>query len=430
MLCELKRHPETGVLFYLPYYAQALTQRHKTVPDRRILDFKLYGLHQALVVALIGRAAAHFEATAVAVCGGGMEPTRIEEAVRQVPGAAIVFEASQERAKRHDGHRPTPESERARLAIRQPAEPLRRVLLVDDICTMGRSLSVYEELLRPHVAGEIVKLALAHANGDIACEVVASFEVEVPEILGADQGRDQGRDGLLVELLAWQDAIWAPLRAWWPGRRVTAMYEARRDFPKIGVRWVAGGSAQHRKATERTLAALAETGAVALFKAAVRTGGAKLTDQGEATARAVAGLPSLSDSFAVMCELEQAGGAAWEAALAGIEWADTERREPRQRLVTLEEILLPALARRWVESRSTVCGHVRYELTPDGREALAGGAPTQGADEYEPTPEAAARYCATFRHAEGLLATRTPQVPGEIGMIPLPLCEAGALSAD
>ena len=92
---------------------------------------------------------------------------------------------------------------------------------------------------------------------------------------------------------------------------------------------------------------------------AAKTLGVKLSDDGDAHARSLAGLPLLADSIPVLDEIAVLAtgrgasrylGQTWvpETVLASVQWGENDRRH---KLVEIEEKLLPALARGLVEKQ-------------------------------------------------------------------------------
>ena len=237
-------------------------------------------------------------------------------------------------------------------------------------------------------------------------------------------------DETLVRILARTDAVFLPLRRWEPQQRVTATYEARQAYRSAGVPWHVGGGAADRQRGARTLARLEKATMLTVFRSAVRPTGVRLRPFAEARARALAGLPPLPESrkllrrVAALQEASARGNGAWESWLAGVEWKDTREREARQKLVAVEEKALPALVRRWLLAGSTLEGHVCYMVTEAGREALGH---TQDGESQGAAPEETARrlYYEELKEAQASLLAQAPQRPGELGMIPIPLCEAG-----
>ncbi len=239
------------------------------------------------------------------------------------------------------------------------------------------------------------------------------------------------RDEVLVHILALTDTAFLPVRRWAAPRSVSAVYEARQAYISEGVPWRVGGAPAERQRAGRVLGELQDACLVTVFRNAVRATSVRLGDYAEALARALADLPSLADSRELLRRVaafqdacEEAGGT-WENWLAGVKWSDTEAREERRKLVAVEEKALPALARGWLATGSTIRGHVRYAATEAGRDALD----QESAPEPEDLPaadvEARATYYRELEDARAALRAKTPDRAGQVGMIPIPLCYAG-----
>ncbi len=237
-------------------------------------------------------------------------------------------------------------------------------------------------------------------------------------------------DMLLVAVLGRVDAAFLPARQWTPRARAACIYEARRDYPKRGVLWRPGGNASERKRNERRLGVLEVRGEVERSRNTLRTNAVRLTDMGEARARALAGLPGWDCALATLDELARLappGKGVWETWLADVEWADTADADARQMLATVAEMALPALVRGWVVSNSTVQGHVHYALTAAGRAALADWPDLPTVDELavDDCRSAHAVYCRERDRALMAFDFATPGNVGELGAIPIPVAEAG-----
>lgn len=233
---------------------------------------------------------------------------------------------------------------------------------------------------------------------------------------------------LLIEILAATDALWTPFRSFqYP--LPTVYYEGRKAFEAGGVTLPAGDGATARKRHQLALEAAAGKGLVRVSRRRGRHPAVKLSDRGEARARALCALPDFGEAFEAMQALADAPaalerGTLWasELALAGISAADTQDKDKRQALVRLEEKLLPALARRLVEAGSTSVGWVYYSLTASGRAALEADtiAPEIEPADVEPDADGARQYYEAFAQALEDIRGREPNVPGELGYMPLP----------
>jgi hypothetical protein len=161
----------------------------------------------------------------------------------------------------------------------------------------------------------------------------------------------------------------------------------------------------------------------------------KLTDTGEAQARALCDLPPVGDGWLTLVKLAahsipqpRTFDQRWvpETALAGVAWSDTADRAAREQIMAVENMALPALARGLVVANSDCRGRVYYSISPAGWSVLDNPhdyppdpAPAPAAD-----PEASAVYNERIVSAVHDLDTRAPERPGEIGYVPLPVSMA------
>jgi len=177
------------------------------------------------------------------------------------------------------------------------------------------------------------------------------------------------QDAVLVRILAATDAIWKPMRqADWGQPTPTVLYEHRKQFTSKGLPWHSGNPTEAgRKAEQRILEGLASAELVTLHgrerRAAVR-----LTEQGDILARALVGLGNVDAGHCSLCEvLRLQNPIASELWLAGLDnYAATD--DCRRELVIVQDLMLPALWRGWVESNSDCFGRAYYWATDRGRE--------------------------------------------------------------
>jgi len=243
------------------------------------------------------------------------------------------------------------------------------------------------------------------------------------------------RASILVQVLADTDAVWIPSRTW-NRPRPANVYFARLSFGKGGVPWESGGATEaDRKAAQRALEALAKAGAVNVRRPhRVKTLAVKLTDEAEAEARKLVGLPGMYSAWLSALEVAR-HSKRWgtpdvlmtdlwvsERKLIGERPPDEYRREA----VLVENMLLPALVRNYVGSCADGHGRVFYALTPAGWAWLdAGNEPPADDLDGEPDRDARAFYYERVRAALDRLDTADPPDPKEIGGIPLPLAIEG-----
>jgi len=225
---------------------------------------------------------------------------------------------------------------------------------------------------------------------------------------------------ILIDVLAATDAIFRPLRrADWTPPAPGNIWEARERFAVAGVAVPGGGSGAARVAHHRSVANLVDSGLLKLCG----VGHAGLTERGDATARALAGLPSVADAHAALREVilqarvADEGILTSELQLAGLQ-NYTDRCQPKLWEVSLT--LGPALSRGWIESRSDVHGRAYYTPTDAGLDAATRDAPTLPENLPNYSNELNERYYSQTVAARAALRTQKPSGPGEVGPIPLP----------
>ncbi len=237
-------------------------------------------------------------------------------------------------------------------------------------------------------------------------------------------------DHLLIRILASTDALWLPNRDY-SNRRGACIWEHRQAYRATGVRWASeGGSDAGRQAGGRLLSATTRAGLLVTARPRnTKTIGAKLTDAGEARARALAGLPGLADALHTMRVLESFedhpeavadSRLVPETIVAGVDarWHGLDTPEDRRPLVVVENLLLPALSRGWVEAQSDMQRRVYYAMTDRGAAALL-SPPDLAGDVPDEDPEAVAEYLRRLEVGAAAWSRMTPDKPGEIGPIPL-----------
>jgi hypothetical protein len=166
----------------------------------------------------------------------------------------------------------------------------------------------------------------------------------------------------------------------------------------------------------------------------------KLTDAGEAHARALCGLPSFADALVYLAKIVNpdrfyephgSAGARYvaEVDLAGLDqsWAglganDADAKARRQELRWLEITLSPLLLRGWIESAPTTSGRAFYVATDAGRQATA---PATSARLPSAEDAAFEWYWQVRNRAFDELNTLTAYC-AEIGAIPLPASHGAA----
>src|SRR5688572_17803302 len=106
-------------------------------------------------------------------------------------------------------------------------------------------------------------------------------------------------DALLIATLARTDAAFAPVRDF-DGPLPVAAYLARKAFPTRGVALPRPADELAAKRLQRLRESMAAAGLLKIHPAKTRAIGVSLSDAGEARARAIAGLPSIADSFELL----------------------------------------------------------------------------------------------------------------------------------
>jgi len=231
----------------------------------------------------------------------------------------------------------------------------------------------------------------------------------------------------LIVILAATDAVFIPDRDPLARPRHTVIWERRQA---AGVPWASdkvlpGLDESERKRVQRALDELAARGWVATIEPnASKTLAVRLTHLGDAHARALVGLPQVEASLPVVEQIRtlmagdevcDAGGKVWvpETALAGVRWGDNEHR---QAFVEVEERILPALTRRWVESNCSIHGHCWYTLGP-----VEPASPPAVANLPARSDMARAEYYHRVELELDALARSRPDYEREIGDIPMPV---------
>ena len=201
-------------------------------------------------------------------------------------------------------------------------------------------------------------------------------------------------------------------------------------FAKSGIDWTSGavGKAE-RKAAQRELEEVIGNNLARGFRPnKTKTLAVKLTEAGEALARALCGLPTMADSLDMLCDLAERSKRhptylqeKWigEDEITGVPWGGQTRD-----YLHLEELFLPALGAEYMISNSNGLGHVRYAVTAAGwkfldthdDEANADQEPREACDE-----EARTLYYQKIKEALTRLETSLPANTREIGFLPLPV---------
>jgi hypothetical protein len=150
-----------------------------------------------------------------------------------------------------------------------------------------------------------------------------------------------------------------------------------------------------------------------------RRSAVRLTERGDIVVRALVGLPNVDAGHCSLCEVVRLQNPiASELWLAKLDnYADTD--DCRRELVIVQELMLPALWRGWIESGSDCYGRVYYWATDLGRKIAKKPEPTLPADLPEMAEEAGRLYDAEVIAARERLRHAKPDHSNELGFIPL-----------
>lgn len=238
------------------------------------------------------------------------------------------------------------------------------------------------------------------------------------------------RDELLLKILAEIDAVFLPLRNW-TRPLPTVLYERRRDYPSMGIRWTPGNPTETgRKQAQRDLEDLVDTGlAISCRPKNVKTLGVRLTDHGESYARALFGIDALGCALEALRTINRladhpdaAGrGCVCEDLITGIPHVEAAgNRDKKIEYSAMESTALPALIRGWMESNSDIHGRVWYWLTDAGRGVLE-NPPTWDFVLPDEVEGAWDFWNEKLNAAIELLNAAVPQDRRELGYIPIPV---------
>lgn len=249
---------------------------------------------------------------------------------------------------------------------------------------------------------------------------------------------------ILIGTLAASDAIWSVDRQFGATRRHTAIYEMRRDFPAAGVTVKSLTASRDAHLEAVAMKTLTDAGLIVVHHPRwAKTRGLRLTPQGDAVARRLAGWPTLRDVHPLLQRLatlarddartmdwpapNHFGGGltpgAWvnEIVLADVPWPPPGPPSEDLKLETRSQayMLLPLLSTGLVASGADAHGIAWHCPLPAGIEAASRRAPKCGKLPKR-SPEAEALYNARFTEAWAGLESAKPTVPNETGELPLP----------
>ena len=184
----------------------------------------------------------------------------------------------------------------------------------------------------------------------------------------------------LIELLAATDALWEPIRDWTDNHRICGLLERRERFQKYGLPVeLGGGDAAARKSQERRLDEIEKTKLVVFSRRAGKRAFWRLTDSADWKLRRLCQWSDWDEMLTLMfavrahadCGYTNAGCVPdWRLAVGphnGDGWTDQEKNK----IIELEWIALPCLARAWLSAWSDCKGANGYRITDSGRRFLA-----------------------------------------------------------
>lgn len=230
-------------------------------------------------------------------------------------------------------------------------------------------------------------------------------------------------DLTLLRILGDTDATWIPVRSF-AAPRPANTFLAQRDFGRVGLRFSHGEASEAgRKEAQRELEHLARLRLVRVSRMRrTRAHAVLLTDLAEDRARRLVGLPVLADAWrGVKGAFAEVPPGAWLSERSrltrghpvGSREESTEARE-------LEDLLLPALVRRFVEANADCRGLVYYRLTTAGEAWLQGECPA-AADQVAVDENAREIYFERVAERLAHLGSAAPSEPRENGFLPLPV---------
>lgn len=229
---------------------------------------------------------------------------------------------------------------------------------------------------------------------------------------------------ILVGLLAAADAAFLTYRGKFRQRPAQVRHEQQTAWLAGGLPLRShGGSGAERKDFEIAVRQLEAAGLLAVRRGdAGRRTAAKLTPNGEAVARRLAGSFTLSDQWELLerlGEMSQAvdGRMIAEHIIIGIRrWKGTP--EQNKQLGALEWQLLPLLTAGYVTGATDTLCRYWYAITPAGRRALEAGPPEPPPDDLQMDDQLAEFYDEVRAAIDEAVATAIPEQPNNL-VIPL-----------
>lgn len=165
MIYRIWKSKTTETYFLYDYHPKSNISRGGVAKDE-VYNFKLFGHHRAEFKDILEVLKDYFGAeTAVGVPSASLE----EGNIQKISDDGIVLKPFEVRKRRREGGKL--ENERERIEIITNGN-FKRVLLVDDICTTGKTLETYEAILRDLGVENVTKFAFGHKQGDKELELM------------------------------------------------------------------------------------------------------------------------------------------------------------------------------------------------------------------------------------------------------------------
>lgn len=156
--CRLLEHD--GVFGFIQYVsmfnARASGDYQRARDAEKVYQFKKHGRNADVFGAMIQAVAVHFDCGVVLACPGH---TGDETQLQKLLGGDLVRTAEVKSRKYNHKAEIDYDAEAATLDLRRPVKG-ERVLIVDDVCTTGRTLGFFRRYLRDKGAADVVCLSL------------------------------------------------------------------------------------------------------------------------------------------------------------------------------------------------------------------------------------------------------------------------------
>ncbi len=239
---------------------------------------------------------------------------------------------------------------------------------------------------------------------------------------------------ILIRSLAHADAVRLPIRDW-TGQTSANRTLAMPALSRVGVPVRVGGEAVDRKSAERLLGEMQTDGLILVTRVGrVKFPHVRLTEQSDARARALCGLPGRAEARAMLATVAGATDRkaktmeryllAEIALHDGKGYGDATKKE-RAALAETELVFCAAASAGWLGAHSDSAGRVYYAVTAGGwREIDAPGAVVSAAESE--IDGAVDLYCSARDEKLALMVATKPDRVGEIGDYPLAASHHGS----